>query len=235
MQKSRDPDGKENIDTQPFRRDIMKKWNVKIFKIAAMAFLFCLTLFGAWTFVWGQGPEYGAKLDKAWFVERFKEVERNVRQEASRPSFDTWMSAYTKEFGPIKGRSTGEVYWEHIALRFADDVSTDVKRNYSDELVLISNQGNFYGKKGLATSARILYSYLPNTNYTIVDTVVQGDWVTERWAYYDSEANKMVLDGIDTFLIEDGQIKVMMINYNPVEADISYAEFLTRLGLSGPE
>ncbi len=204
-------------------------------RMAVASFVF-LALFGVYTFAGGKAPEYAAKIDKDWFVERFKEVERNVQQEASRPSFETWMSAYTKDFGPIKGRSTGEVYWEHIALRFADDVATDVKRNYSDELVLISNQGNFYGKKGLATSARILYSHLPNTNYTIVDTVVQGDWVTERWAYYDNEANKMVLDGIDTFLIEDGQIKVMMINYNPVEADISYAEFLKRLGLSsGPE
>ncbi|MDA7742455.1 hypothetical protein N8865_02455 [Francisellaceae bacterium] len=144
------------------------------------------------------------------------------------------MRAKTRNFPPVSNRSALEVYWEHIALRFADDVQTDLTRNYSDSLVLISNHGNFKGKLGLKCSASILYGLVPDTNYTIADTVVQGDWVTERWGYYNSQRNVMILDGIDSFLISEGQIQVKMINYNVTRASIDYLKFCDFLDIPHP-
>lgn len=190
-------------------------------------FLFFLT-----SLTFADPSKYNKKIDIKWFEDQYEEIYKNVKLESSKPTKEIWISAYTKKFKPEKTRSSAEIYWEHIALRYADDVQTDINRNYSDTLVLTSNHGNFYGKKGLESSARILYSLLPDTAYTIVDTVVQGDWVTERWGYYNKKSNKMVIDGIDTFLILNGKIQVKMINYTVVPADISYEEYLKILGIN---
>lgn len=166
-----------------------------------------------------------------WLRKEFEKARDNVLRPDSKPTWETWRRALTKEFNPIRDRGNKEVYWEHIALRYLDDVDTDVQRNYSPDLVLVSNHGNFNGRQGLLKSAEILDSLLPDTQYTMVDTVVQGDWVTERWAYYNHDANLMILDGLDSFLIKNGQIQVKLINYNVVPADISQEEFLVRLGI----
>jgi len=62
-----------------------------------------------------------------------------------------------------------------------------------------------------------LNSQLPTTQYDIVDTVLvnAGGWVTERWGYHDIENDIQVTDGIDTFLIADGKIKVKSLTLEP--------------------
>jgi len=57
-----------------------------------------------------------------------------------------------------------------------------------------------------------------------------GDVFTERWAYRDdSPRNNQVVDGIDTFLIKGGKIRVKMIHYTVEKAQAS-DEFHARLG-----
>ena len=66
-----------------------------------------------------------------------------------------------------------EIYWEHIALRYAGDIKTDTERNFSESLVVISNHGTFDGREGLRAFAHHLNTHLPDTRYTEVDSVIQ--------------------------------------------------------------
>ncbi len=86
---------------------------------------------------------------------------------------------------------------------------------------------------GVRESARLLNSVLPTTQYDIVDTVIGKDsaWVTERWGYHDIANNVQVVDGIDSFLIVDGKIKVKMINYTVEGQADTRAVYEKKVGL----
>lgn len=60
-----------------------------------------------------------------------------------------------------------------------------------------------------------------------------GSWVTERWGYHDLANNLQVVDGIDTFLIEGGKIKVKMINYTVEKRADPRPVYEKKIGLSG--
>ena len=179
----------------------------------------------------GAIPETSPEAREAWLKVQFKLVRDGVKQDASKPTWETWKRALTEDFKPIKERTAKEVYWEHIALRYVGKVKTDAERNYSPDLRMYTNHGNFSGREGLIASAKVLNDLLPDTRYTEVDSIVQGDFAIERWGYHNAEANVMVLDGLDAFLITDGQIQVMMLNYKVEPADITYEVFLKRIGL----
>lgn len=171
-----------------------------------------------------------------WLRGQFDLIMDNVKDPASKPRRELLDRLIAGNLGPTEDRDASDVYWEHIFLRYIGDVPLDIERNYSEDLVLslvgtfdrilYGHEGNsplhpFYitnsALKGIGVreSARLLNSKLPTTQYRIIGTVVDvaGGWVTERWTYDDAMSNLRVANGIDTFLIEEGKIKVMMINY----------------------
>lgn len=160
---------------------------------------------------------------KDWLKTQFKKMSENVPDEASKPPqsvLDYLLTGDEGQYKAVKGRSVSEVYWEHILLRYIGDVPLDIRRNYSTELKL-AFVGTFdrilYGHNGIKESARLLNCVLPTTQYSIIGThvVAKQQWVTERWEYHDPKNGLQVLDGIDTFLIDEneGQIAVKLINY----------------------
>lgn len=179
---------------------------------------------------------------EAWLRGEFDKIRANVTDEASKPSYDTLERVISGNFKPIRERTTNEVYWEHILLRYVGNVPLDIERNYSEKLKLSligSAERILHGHDGIAESARILNELLATTQYTIVDTIMrdtgkESGWVTERWAYLDgNEKHNQVLDGIDSFLIKEGRIDTKMINYT-VEPATPPASFYTALGVSHP-
>ncbi|KAH8690222.1 ankyrin repeat protein [Talaromyces proteolyticus] len=155
-----------------------------------------------------------------WLTREFKKISDNVKDHASKPDPSLLKKFIKWDLGPIENRSVSHVYWEHILLRYVGDVPLDIQRNYSTSLTL-SLVGTYdrilKGHAGIKESAELLNKVLPTTQYTIAGTVVEtkSDWVTERWEY--NVKPWQVKDGIDTFLIKDSKIAVMMINYNVEE------------------
>ena len=187
-------------------------------------------------------------------------MSNNVKDPKDKPDpqvLQCILNGYPDKLGPIAGRSISYTYWEHILLRYVGDVPLDIKRNYSEKLVLslvgtferilkghagtlsftsgcLTNLLTNSHATGITESARLLNSVVPTTEYKIAGTVVDssGGWVTERWGYYDKKNNIQICDGIDTFLIYDSQIAVKMINYT-VECKLDdEEEFKRKLGIS---
>lgn len=171
---------------------------------------------------------------EAWLRREFQKIVDNVQDPQNIPPQDVLERIISGDLKPIAERSVLEVYWEHILLRYIGDVELDIQRNYSPDLHLSligTTDRILHGHPGIRESARILNELLPTTQYTIADSVISANgWVTERWGYLDQASSTMVLDGIDTFLIVDGQIKVKMINYN-VGPALSQADYENKLGI----
>ncbi len=117
----------------------------------------------------------------------------------------------------LKRRTCEEVFSSHFKLRAEGKVEEDLKLNYHENVVVISNYGNFYGHDGVRQSALILSRLVPTTNYELKDThVIEKEGaVLELWGSKTSETH--VNDGIDTFLIRDGKIVVQTIYYSLID------------------
>ncbi|KAG8984790.1 hypothetical protein FRB94_005611 [Tulasnella sp. JGI-2019a] len=171
-----------------------------------------------------------------WLRDQFAKVSANIQDDASKPRPALLDRLLSLELGPVEGRDVSDVYWEHIFLRYIGDIPLDIQRNYSETLVL-SLVGTFnvilHGHAGIRKSGQLLNGELPTTQYDIVGTVIMpaGSWVTERWGYYDVVNVRQVVDGIDTFLIEGGKIKVKMINYNVEKHVDSREDYEKKVGL----
>jgi len=170
---------------------------------------------------------------EAWIRAQFELMYNNITDPDSKPSRDVLERIISRDYGEIDNRTVSHVYWEHILLRYVGDIPLDIKRNYSETLTL-SLVGTFEevlkGHDGIKESARLLNSKLPTTQYDIIGTVVvaRGNWVTERWGYYDGTSQ--VTDGIDSFIIENSKIQVKMINYT-VEAAEDRSVYNKKMGI----
>ncbi|KAB8231708.1 ankyrin repeat domain-containing protein [Aspergillus alliaceus] len=156
-----------------------------------------------------------------WLTAQFWKMWNNIEEEASKPPKDVLDQLLKGQLKPDTDRTVSEVYWEHILLRYIGDVPLDINRNYSTNLRMAfcgTFDRTLHGHEGIRESARLLNLVLPTTQYNIIGTHVapKGQWVTERWEYHNYKDNLQVLDGIDTFLIneDEGKIEVMLINYN---------------------
>ncbi|KAE8140237.1 hypothetical protein BDV38DRAFT_269241 [Aspergillus pseudotamarii] len=159
-----------------------------------------------------------------WLKAQFAKISNNIKDEASKPPKSVLEQLLSGNLKPDTDRTVSEVYWEHILLRYIGDIPKDIERNYSKKLKMAfcgTFDRTLQGHEGIKESARLLNSVLPTTQYNITGTHVapKGQWVTERWEYHDYDNNLQVLDGVDTFLIneEKGKIEVMLINYNVYE------------------
>jgi hypothetical protein len=108
----------------------------------------------------------------------------------------------------MPNRSTREVFEDHLRLAEEGEVELDLERNYTDDTVLLTSFGVLYGVR---EAYRLLEEQLPNPRYTYVTQQVHGEIAFLEWTA-DSE-RAWVDDGVDTFLIREGKIRVQTIHY----------------------
>jgi SnoaL-like domain len=124
-------------------------------------------------------------------------------------------------------RSAREVLDDHlgIANRWGPDqdlediVAEDLRRNVSEEIVILMNRGTFHGHAGVMELAEMLGEELPERRafaYTYV--AAEGKIALLEWAYDDARVS--VSDGADSYLIEDGKIVAQTIHYTVVSKDL---------------
>jgi hypothetical protein len=120
----------------------------------------------------------------------------------------------------LSTRTAQEVLDDHLNLteRFGVEetwqriVEEDIRRNVSEDIVILINRGTFRGHEGVRELARMLGEELPEHHaFEYTYRAVEGRMAFLEWAYED--ASVMVRDGADSYLIEDGKIVAQTIHY----------------------
>lgn len=119
----------------------------------------------------------------------------------------------------LSSRTAREVLDDHlnIANDWADApfervLAEDLRRNVSEDIVILINRGVFHGHDGVRQLARMLAEELPGHqafDYTHVAAV--GRLALLEWTYEDDQVR--VRDGVDSYIIEGGQIVGQTIHY----------------------
>ena len=120
---------------------------------------------------------------------------------------------------PISGtscRSTEDVFRDHLALRAEGEVERDIERNYAEDVVLIFAYGVFRGRNGVRRCAHRLHDELGDAEVTYAACHVEGEIAFLEWRA--SSERVQVRDGVDTFLIRDGQIVTKTVHYTVEKA-----------------
>lgn len=111
----------------------------------------------------------------------------------------------------LSQRTTEEVFLDHLELRKLGRLEQDIKRNYDEHVLIVSNVGTFYGHDGVRHSAHLLGLLLPTIKYKFDTLLIRGQVAFEEW---EAEASRVeVHHGIDAFVISDGKIKIQTIWY----------------------
>jgi hypothetical protein len=120
----------------------------------------------------------------------------------------------------LSKRSAQEVLDDHLNLteRFGVEetwqriVEEDIRRNVSEDMVILINRGTFRGHEGVRELARMLGEELPEHRaFEYTYRAVEGRMAYLEWAY--ENANVRVRDGADSYLIEEGKIVAQTIHY----------------------
>jgi SnoaL-like domain len=119
----------------------------------------------------------------------------------------------------LSRRSAREVLDDHlnIANQWVDlpleqILEEELRRNVSEDIVVLINRGTFHGYEGVRELAQMLSEELPEHaafDYTYV--AAEGPVGLLEWTYEDSTVR--VRDGVDSYLIENGKIVAQTIHY----------------------
>lgn len=120
----------------------------------------------------------------------------------------------------LGNRSAQEVLDDHLGLvkdwGAGADVEAvfeeDIRRNVSEDCVVLTNRGVFRGHDGVRQLAQMLAEELPqHRSFEYTFRAVAGRMAFLEWAYEDATAR--VSDGADSYLIEGGKIVAQTIHY----------------------
>jgi hypothetical protein len=120
----------------------------------------------------------------------------------------------------LSSRTAQEVLDDHLNLAenwggergFESGLEEDLRRNTSEDIVILINRGTFRGHEGVRQLAHMLREELPeHRSFEYTYTAVEGRMAFLEWAYEDY--NVRVRDGADSYLIEKGKIVAQTIHY----------------------
>jgi hypothetical protein len=120
----------------------------------------------------------------------------------------------------LSTRPAQEVLDDHLNLAenwggeggFERILEEDIRRNVSEEIVILINRGTFRGHEGVRQLAYMLGEELPeHRSFEYTYRVVEGRMAFLEWAYEDEDVR--VRDGADSYLIENGKIVAQTIHY----------------------
>jgi hypothetical protein len=116
-------------------------------------------------------------------------------------------------------RSAADVLQDHLRLREAGELEEDLRRNYATDVVLLSARGVLRGHEGVRTSAAFLYEAAAGHEYCYHMTVADDRMAMLEWSAVGHEMR--IVNGVDSYLIEDGVIKAQTIHYRVRSRELS--------------
>ena len=111
-------------------------------------------------------------------------------------------------------RTTREVFEDHVRLRLEGRLEEDLARNYAEDVVLLTVNSNMRGHEAIRTSAGRLAEQLPEARFEIIKTQTDGRFAFLVWRATSDGFD--AIDGADSFVIEDGLIRLQTIHYRLV-------------------
>jgi hypothetical protein len=120
----------------------------------------------------------------------------------------------------LGSRTAQEVLDDHLNLAenwgrevgFERGFEEDLRRNTSEEIVILINRGTFRGHERVRQLAHMLGEELPKQrSFEYTYRAVEGRMAFLEWAYEDEDVR--VRDGADSYLIENGKIVAQTIHY----------------------
>jgi hypothetical protein len=100
---------------------------------------------------------------------------------------------------------------DHLRQVLEEGAYPDIRSRFAEDCLLVTSFGTFHGHDGVLRAAELLDEYLPNARYDYEDRIHQGELCFLGWSAEADGAS--VSDGADSFLIQDGTIRVMTIYY----------------------
>ena len=116
-------------------------------------------------------------------------------------------------------RSAAEVLQDHLQLREAAELEEDLRRNYAPDVVLLGARGVLRGHEGVRASAAFLYEAGAGHEYRYHLTVSDDRMALLEWSATGHD--RRIVDGVDSYLIEDGMIKAQTIHYRVESRELS--------------
>jgi hypothetical protein len=113
-------------------------------------------------------------------------------------------------------RTTQEVIDDHLALRKAGDLETDIARNYDPEVVLISLTGVRRGHDGVRDQAAELLAVMRGGEYRYRKVLVADEYAYLEWDAYSD--NGRICNGADSYVVRGGKLVMQTAHYY-VEGD----------------
>jgi hypothetical protein len=115
--------------------------------------------------------------------------------------------------GPaLRRRSAEEVLHDHLRESRSGSVEDDLKRNYAEDVVLLTGRGLYRGHDGVRELNRMLMQELPNPRFEYRTQLVHADMGFLEWTA-DADGAR-VEHGADSYLIRSGKIVVQTIHYS---------------------
>ncbi len=111
----------------------------------------------------------------------------------------------------LSERTAREVFEDHLQLAQEGKLEMELERNNAEDIVLLTNYGTFHGREGVKEAAALLDKQLPNGTYDYKLKLCHGNMCFLHWTGDSDES--YILDGADSYLIENGKIKIQTIFY----------------------
>jgi len=107
-------------------------------------------------------------------------------------------------------RTAEEVFAHHGQALGAENLE-DIISDYADDAILVVQGDVYRGKDGARTVFTKLLSDVPRASWDL-NTVFADDVLYLEWKA-QSDTARHIDDGLDTFVFDDGRIKVQTIKY----------------------
>lgn len=111
----------------------------------------------------------------------------------------------------LRNRSAREVFEDHLRTAREWSFEDDIKRNFSEDCVVLIKDGVYRGHDGLIELANRLREEMPGATFEYTTQLVEGEAAFLEWTAR-SESVK-VSDGADSFFIRDGLVVAQTIHY----------------------
>ncbi|WP_369258998.1 nuclear transport factor 2 family protein [Geodermatophilus amargosae] len=105
-------------------------------------------------------------------------------------------------------RTPQEVFEHHVAAIGAGEADA-IAADYAEDAVLITPDQVVRGRDGVRELFASLLGELPDAVWDIPTRVFEGDVLFIEWTAVAEKAR--VLDGVDTFVIRDGEIRLQTV------------------------